>query len=71
MDVTGLLISTILVQPEFNIGRNAKQGLQRLKEIGDLSAHSRRYTAHREDIDRVTTDFRVVCQELLYLAKLK
>jgi hypothetical protein len=65
------LISTILVQPEFNIGRNAKLGLQRLKEIGDLSAHSRRYTAHREDIDKVTNDFRVVCQELLYLAKLK
>jgi hypothetical protein len=65
------LISTILAQPEFNIGRGAKQGLLRLKEIGDLSAHSRRYNAHREDVDKVTADFRVVCQELLYLAKLK
>jgi hypothetical protein len=65
------LISRIIVQPEFNIGRGAKQGLGRLKEIGDYSAHSRRYIAHREDIDKVTADFRVVCQELLYLAKLK
>jgi hypothetical protein len=65
------LISTILVQPEFKIGRNAKHGLQRLKKIGGLSAHSRRFIAHREDIDKITTYFHVVCQELLYLAKLK
>jgi hypothetical protein len=65
------LINKILIQPEFNIGRGAKQGLGRLKEIGDYSAHSRRYNAHREDIDKVTGDFRIVCQELIYLAKLK
>jgi hypothetical protein len=65
------LINKILAQPEFNIGRGAKQGLGRLKEIGDNSAHSRRYNAHREDIDKVAGDFRIVCQELLYLAKLK
>ena len=65
------LINKILLQPEFNIGRGAKQGLGRLKEIGDYSAHSRRYNAHREDIDKVAGDFRVVCQELIYLAKLK
>ena len=65
------LINKILTQAEFNIGRGAKQGLGRLKEIGDFSAHSRRYNAHREDIDKVVIDFRIVCQELLYLAKLK
>ena len=65
------LIIKILTQPQFNIGRGAKQGLGRLKEIGDYSAHSRRYNAHRGDIDKVAGDFRVVCQELIYLAKLK
>jgi hypothetical protein len=65
------LISQIIAQPQFNIGRGAKQGLGRLKEIGDYSAHSRRYNAYREDIDKVAEDFRVACQELIYLAKLK
>jgi Domain of unknown function (DUF4145) len=65
------LISKIVCQERFNIGRGAKQGLGRLKEIGDYSAHSRRYNAHREDIDKVIGDFRIVCQELIYLAKLK
>ncbi|MEO7030090.1 MAG: DUF4145 domain-containing protein [Acidobacteriaceae bacterium] len=65
------LIDRLLAQPKFNIGRVAKKGLGQLKEIGDLSAHGRRYNAHREDIDKLTTEFRVVCQELLYLAQLK
>jgi hypothetical protein len=65
------LISKTLSQPQFNIGRGAKLGLGRLKEIGDYSAHSRRYNANREDIDKVVGDFRVVCQELIYLAKIK
>jgi len=54
-----------------NLGRNAKQALPKLKSIGDQSAHSRRYNAHREDIDKLISDFRIVCQELIYLAKLK
>jgi hypothetical protein len=67
----GELINKILNQPRFNLGRGTKKGLGKLKEIGDYSAHSRRYNANREDIDNVKTDFRVVCQELIYLAKLK
>lgn len=65
------LIDKTINEPSWNIGRNAKQALPRLKTIGDQAAHSRRYNAHREDIDKVSTDFRTVCQELLYLAKLK
>lgn len=65
------LIQKTLDEKTWNIGRNAKQGLSRLKDIGDQSAHSRRFNAHREDIDKLVPDFRVVCQELLYLAKLK
>ena len=40
------------------------------KTVGDLSAHSRRYNAHKSDIDNIP-DLRVVVQELLYLAGLK
>jgi hypothetical protein len=65
------LIDRVVQEPSWNLGRGAKQSLSRLKNVGDQSAHSRRYNATREDIDKITNDFRIVCQELLYLAKLK
>jgi hypothetical protein len=67
----GDLISATLSCPSWNLGRNAKQSFPKLKDIGDKSAHSRRFTAHRGDIDKITSDLRVVVQELLYLAGLK
>jgi hypothetical protein len=67
----GELVDRVIQEPSWNLGRNTKQALPRLKNIGDQSAHSRRYNAHREDIDRLSNDFRVVCQELIYLARLK
>jgi hypothetical protein len=65
------LIDKLLQEQSWNLGRNTKQGLPRLKSVGDQSAHSRRYNASREDIDKITGDFRTVCQELIYLAGLK
>jgi hypothetical protein len=65
------LISKMLQEPSWNLGRNTKRALHSFKTIGDQSAHSRRYNAHREDIDKLNPDFRNVCQELIYLAKLK
>lgn len=65
------LISKILKEPTWNLGRNTKKALPSFKAIGDQSAHSRRYNAHREDIDKLIPDFRTVCQEFLYLANLK
>jgi hypothetical protein len=65
------LINATLNEPAWNLGRKAKQGLPRLKAVGDQSAHSRRYVAHREDIDKLLDDFRIVIQELTFLAGLK
>jgi hypothetical protein len=65
------LIVRVLKEPSWNLGRNTKRSLPNLKAIGDHSAHSRRYVVHREDIDKLSSDFRVACQELLYLAGLK
>lgn len=65
------LVSKTLAEASWNIGRNVKAALPRLKEIGDKSAHSRRYIAHQKDIDGVIDDLRVVVQELVFLAKLK
>lgn len=65
------LIAATLSESSWNLGRNTKTGLARLKTIGDQSAHSRRYNARREYIDAVLIDLRTVAEELLYLSKLK
>lgn len=65
------LVTITLNETAWNLTRNTKQGLPKLKLVGDLSAHSRRYIAHRRDIDRIIDDLRVVVQELVYLAGLK
>lgn len=65
------LIGKTLQESTWNLGRNTKKALPTLKLIGDQSAHSRRYNAHREDIDKLIPEFRSVCQEFLYIANLK
>jgi hypothetical protein len=67
----GDLIDKTLAETAWNLGRNTKKGLPKLKTIGDHSAHNRRYNAVRDDIDKISTDFRVVCEDLLYISKLK
>ena len=65
------LISKTLSESTWNISRNARQALPKLKDIGDKSAHSRRFNAVRHDIDKVNPQIRVVVQEFVYLAGLK
>ena len=65
------LISYTLSESSWNLSRNSKQAMPKLKAIGDLSAHNRRYNAHKSDIDNVIPSLRVVVQELIYLANLK
>ncbi|WP_260411490.1 hypothetical protein [Pseudomonas glycinae] len=65
------LISITLTETSWNLSRNSKQSLPKLKDIGDKSAHSRRYNAVRHDIDKIISDLRVAVQELIYLSGLK
>jgi hypothetical protein len=53
-----------------NLGRNAKRGLGGLKELGDKSAHNRRFNARQSDIDAIKSDLRTAAEELLHLANL-
>lgn len=55
----------------WNISRNAKQHLLKLKRIGDQSAHSRYFTANKQDIDQGKEGVRILIQELLHISKLK
>lgn len=65
------LITVTLGETTWNLGRNTKAGLRKMKRIGDQSAHSRRYNARREYIDDIIVDLRTVTEELLYIANLK
>lgn len=67
----GDLITKILSEQSWTLGRNTRNTLPRLKDVGDKSAHSRRFNAVRQDIDNIKSDLRTVVQELLILAKLK
>ena len=62
------LIDRTISESSWNLSRNSKISMPKLKDIGDKSAHSRRFNAVREDIDRVIPDLRVVAEELLNLA---
>lgn len=65
------LINITLLEQSWNLGRNTKKALPKLKDIGDKSAHSRRFTAHLSDLKKLIPDIRLVVQELVYLAQLK
>jgi hypothetical protein len=65
------LVDKTLQEKSWNLTRNCKQALPKLKDIGDKSAHSRRYNAVRDDLAPLLTDIRFVVQELLSLANLK
>lgn len=68
--LSDLIIKT-LNESTWNLSRNSRQSLPKLKDIGDKSAHSRRYNAVRNDIDKTIPDLRVAVQELVYLAGLR
>lgn len=65
------LVTVTLNETGWNLSRNTKRALPKLKDIGDKSAHSRRFIAVRNDIDTLRSDLRLVVQELISIAKLK
>jgi hypothetical protein len=54
-----------------SLGRDAKEALSKIKELGDRAAHTRRYNAVRADLDKVQSGVRVVVDDLMNLAKLR
>jgi hypothetical protein len=67
----GDLIDACLGEKTWNLSRNCKSAMRKLKDLGDKSAHSRRFVAHKGDLEPRLGDIRVVVQELVYLAGLK
>lgn len=65
------LITVLLNDSTWKLGRNTITGLPKIKNLGDKSAHTRRYNALRNDIDNVKSYLRDIVDELVNLAQLK
>lgn len=61
------LIDICINDLTLNFSRNSKNGMKKLKNLGDLSAHNRRYIATKSDIDKNKEGLRIVIQELLHI----
>lgn len=61
------LINVCTSNIQINLSRNSKKDLPTLKDLGDLSAHSRRYLAKKSDINSKRSQMRIVFEELLHI----
>lgn len=64
------LITKALGESTWNLSRNTKKHLPRLKDLGHQSAHGKYFHAKPEDIQKLEDGFRVVIEEFLHIAKL-
>ncbi len=69
MFLSGLII-TLKNDSEINLGREVKSGLDRIKSLGDRSAHNRRYLSNRKDLLEIKPILRLAVQELLGLTQI-
>lgn len=62
------LVRHLLVEKRWNIGRTSATALRHAKWLADQAAHSRRFTVHRAELERIAPDLRIITQELVFLA---
>lgn len=62
------MVTKLLGNRRWTVGKNATRGINNLKDLGDYSAHNRRYIARRKDIDRLYAEIRLITEELVHLA---
>jgi hypothetical protein len=64
------LVNAALNEPSWNLTRTTKKALPKLRNVGHLSAHSRRYNARTPELNALAPEVRVVIEEFLNLANL-
>jgi len=65
----GDLINMFTNETKWKLSRNTKSALPKIKKLGDLSAHNRRFSAKQADLDKISDDLRIVIEELTHLNK--
>jgi len=53
-----------------NLGRDSKRALKEARNVGNWSAHARRFLAHAGDLTRFQAGMRLLVQELVQIADL-
>ncbi|MEQ9375375.1 MAG: hypothetical protein RIG68_09360 [Imperialibacter sp.] len=61
------LIVKFQSENSWSISRNTASSLPQIKKYGDLSAHNRRFSAKKADLDKIKDDLRIVIDDLLHL----
>lgn len=61
------LITKFQSEDTWNLSRNTTQSLPIIKKYGDLSAHNRRFSAKKPDLEKLKPDLRIVLEELIHL----
>jgi hypothetical protein len=64
------MVDKAISEKSWTLGRVTKKALPGLRDLGHLSAHGRRFTAQKSDIDRVRPGVRTTVEEFLHLARL-
>lgn len=59
------LIVNFVSSKKWNVSRNLKSNIEKVKKYGDLSAHNRRFLAKKNDIDNFKAELRQVVQEII------
>jgi hypothetical protein len=54
-----------------NLGRDSKKALKDARNIGNWSAHARRFLAHAGDLQRFQVGVRLLAQDLIQIADLQ
>jgi hypothetical protein len=65
------LIDNIKTKTTWNLGRETKPCLDKMKELGDRAAHNRHYVAKKADVDGLRSGLRVTVDDLLHQAAFK
>lgn len=61
------LIPIFINCDKWNVSRNLKNGIEKVKKYGDLSAHNRRFIAHKPDFDKFKFELRQAIQEIILI----
>jgi hypothetical protein len=65
------IVAAALGEKGLSLGRDAKRAVMSIKELGDRSAHNRRFNATRPDLEKIQSGVRCVVDELINLAQLR
>lgn len=61
------LIPKFINSNKWNVSRNLSSYIKEVKKYGDLSAHNRRFFAHKSDFDKFKFELRQTVQEIVLL----